>query len=49
MTPITEPIIRASKTTALRYERDRRSKLVHMDVKAIGRIPDGGSWRARAK
>ena len=39
--------IRASKTTAVRYERDKPGELVHMDVKKLGRIPDGGGWRAR--
>ena len=28
------------------HERDRPGQLVHMDVKKIGRIPDGGGWRA---
>ncbi len=44
--PMTGEIIRASKTTAVRYERDRPGELVHVDVKKIGRIPDGGGWRA---
>lgn len=44
--PLTGAVIRASKTTAVRYERDRPGELVHMDVKKIGRIPDGGGWRA---
>jgi len=44
--PMTGEVIRASKTTAVRYERDRPGELVHMDVKKIGRIPDGGGWRA---
>ena len=44
--PITGEVIRASKTTALRYERERPGELVHMDVKKLGRIPDGGGWRA---
>jgi transposase InsO family protein len=43
--PLTGQVIRASKTTALRYERARPGELVHMDVKKIGRIPDGGGWR----
>ena len=43
---ITGEVIRASKTTAVRYERDRPGELVHMDVKKLGRIPDGGGWRA---
>ena len=44
--PLTGEVIRSSKTTAVRYERDRPGELVHMDVKKIGRIPDGGGWRA---
>ena len=44
--PLTGEVIRASKTTAVRYERSRPGELVHMDVKKIGRIPDGGGWRA---
>jgi len=47
--PITGQLIRASKTTAIRYERDRPGELVHMDVKKIGRIPDGGGWRAHGR
>jgi transposase InsO family protein len=43
--PITGEVIRASKVTAVRYERDRPGELVHMDVKKLGRIPDGGGWR----
>jgi transposase InsO family protein len=44
--PMTGELIRASKATALRYERARPGELVHMDVKKLGRIPDGGGWRA---
>ena len=44
--PMTGAVIRASKTTAVRYERDRPGELVHVDVKKLGRIPDGGGWRA---
>ena len=47
--PLTGEVIRASKTTAVRYERDRPGDLVHMDVKKIGRIPDGGGWRAHGR
>lgn len=47
--PLTGEVIRASKTTAIRYERDRPGDLVHMDVKKIGRIPDGGGWRAHGR
>ena len=44
--PMTGEVIRASKATATRYERSRPGELVHMDVKKLARIPDGGGWRA---
>lgn len=47
--PITGEVIRSSKQTALRYERDRPGELVHMDVKKLGRIPDGGGWRVHGR
>lgn len=47
--PLTGQVIRASKTTTIRYERERPGELVHMDVKKIGRIPDGGGWRANGR
>jgi transposase InsO family protein len=47
--PLTGEVIRSSKTTAVRYERDQPGELVHMDVKKIGRIPDGGGWKAHGR
>jgi transposase InsO family protein len=47
--PLTGEVIRSSKTTAVRYERSRPGELIHMDVKKIGRIPDGGGWRAHGR
>ena len=44
--PLTGQLIRASRATAARYERERPGELVHIDVKKLGRIPDGGGWRA---
>jgi transposase InsO family protein len=44
--PMTGDVIRSSKATTTRYERSRPGELVHMDVKKLGRIPDGGGWRA---
>ena len=44
--PLTGDVIRASKVTATRYERDTPGELVHIDVKKIGWIADGGGWRA---
>lgn len=44
--PITGVLIRASRVTAERYERERPGELAHIDVKKLGRIPAGGGWRA---
>ena len=47
--PITGQLMRASKTTTVRYERQRPGELAHMDVKKLGRIPEGGGWRAEGQ
>jgi transposase InsO family protein len=47
--PLTGVPIRAARTTANRYERARPGELVHLDVKKLGRIPDGGGWRAHGR
>jgi transposase InsO family protein len=47
--PLTGQVIRSSKATAVRYEHDHAGSLVHMDVKKIGRIPDGGGWKAHGR
>jgi transposase InsO family protein len=33
----------------VRYERERPGELVHVDVKKLGRIPEGGGWRAHGR
>ena len=43
--PLTGEVIRARRATQHRYERARPGDLVHLDVKKLGRIPDGGGWR----
>lgn len=43
---MTEVVIRASTTTAVRYGRDRPGELMHVYVKKLGKIPDDGGWRA---
>ena len=43
--PVTGIRIRASRRTQLRYEREQAGDLIHIDVKKLGRIPDGGGWR----
>jgi transposase InsO family protein len=47
--PLTGQLIRSAKSTAIRYERSRPGELVHLDVKKLGRIPDGGGWRSRGR
>lgn len=47
--PMTGMVIRSSKETAVRYERERPGELTHMDVKKIGRIPDSGGWRVNGR
>ena len=47
--PLTGQVIRASKATARRYEHPYPGSLVHVDVKKIGRIPDGGGWKAHGR
>jgi transposase InsO family protein len=47
--PLTGQVIRSSKATAVRYERERPGELIHMDVKKIARIPDGGGWKAHGR
>ncbi len=47
--PITGQVIRAHRVTARRYERERPGELVHIDVKKLGRIPDGGGWRLHGR
>lgn len=47
--PLTGEVIRASKTTAVRYEHAYPGSLAHMDVKKVGRIHDGGGWKAHGR
>jgi transposase InsO family protein len=47
--PLTGEVIRSSKATTVRYEKDRPGELVHIDVKKIGKIPDGGGWKAHGR
>jgi len=47
--PLTGVVIRTSRGSGTRYERERPGELVHMDVKKLGRIPDGGGWRAHGR
>ena len=33
----------------VRYEKERPGELVHVDIKKLGRIPDGGGWWAHGR
>lgn len=47
--PVTGTVIRSSRRSARRYEHDHPGSLIHIDVKKLGRIPDGGGWRAHGR
>ena len=47
--PTTGQAIRAWQATAVRYERPAPGDLVHLDVKKLGRIPEGGGWRSHGR
>ena len=34
---------------SLRYERARPGELIHVDVKKLGRVPEGGGWRVHGR
>jgi len=36
---------RATGEPVRRYEHDRPGDLIHVDVKKLGKVPDGGGWR----
>jgi transposase InsO family protein len=40
---------RSTGRVVRRYERAAPGDLVHLDVKKLGRIPDGGGWRVRGR
>jgi transposase InsO family protein len=39
----------ATGVTLRRYERSRPGELVHVDIKKLGNIPDGGGWRIHGR
>lgn len=47
--PVTGAVIRATRRSAARYEHDHPGSLIHVDVKKLGRIPDGGGWRLHGR
>jgi transposase InsO family protein len=47
--PVTGAQLRATRFSPNRYERAQPGELVHVDVKKLGRIPDGGGWRLHGR
>ena len=47
--PVTGTVIRVTRRSAQRYEHDYPGSLIHIDVKKLGRIPDGGGWRVHGR
>jgi transposase InsO family protein len=46
--PITGAPIRR-RHSGIRYERARPGDLLHIDVKKLGKVPDGGGWRLHGR
>jgi len=40
---------RATLEPVRRYQRDRPGELIHVDIKKIAAIPDGGGWKAHGR
>jgi transposase InsO family protein len=47
--PVTGEVIASSRRSDRRYEHPEPGDLVHVDVKKLGRIPDGGGWRVHGR
>lgn len=46
---VTGEVRRRGPATPVRYERERPGELLHVDVKKVARIPEGGGWRANGR
>jgi transposase InsO family protein len=46
---LTGELLRGRRHSDRRYERDRPGDLLHVDVKKLGRVPDGGGWRVHGR
>lgn len=47
--PVSGALGRTGPVTRVRYEREAPGDLVHVDVKKVARIPEGGGWRAHGR
>ena len=46
---VTGEVRRRGPVAPVRHGRERPGELLHVDVKKVARIPDGGGWRARGR
>lgn len=46
---ITGQPVRSGPMSRVRYERAHPGELIHIDVKKLGRIPQGGGWRLHGR
>jgi hypothetical protein len=47
--PLTGQQIRAHRKSTRRYEHPAPGDMIHLDVKKLGKIPDGGGWRPHGR
>ena len=47
--PLTGAVLRPGRASDRRYQYTRPGGLIHLDVKKLGRIPDGGGWRVHGR
>ncbi len=46
---LTGELLRGRRHSEVRYEREQPGELLHVDVKKLGRVPDGGGWRVHGR
>jgi transposase len=46
---LTGALLRGRRHSERRYEREAPGDLLHVDVKKLGRVPDGGGWRVHGR
>ncbi len=46
---LTGQLLRGRRHSERRYEREHPGDLLHVDVKKLGRVPDGGGWRVHGR
>jgi transposase InsO family protein len=46
---LTGELLRGRRHSEVRYERAHPGDLLHVDVKKLGRVPDGGGWRIHGR